>query len=102
VRTGLIESLIDEGKLATDALQVINPQTSPNFPLRLSTELFPEWPFSTLPQVAGQLPGRFTLGCYGIAATTRRRGRQVPRLLPTADYSRLESMMLVSALTRNG
>ncbi|WP_374340852.1 EAL domain-containing protein [Azonexus sp.] len=95
VRTGLIESLIDEGKLAADALQVINPQTAPNFPLRLSTELFPEWPFSTLPQVPDDLARAVTLALLGIAADdpAARAGR-FHGFLPTADYSRLESMML--------
>ena len=45
VRTGLIESLVDEGQLDPAAIKVINPQRDPNFPLLRSTALYPEWPF---------------------------------------------------------
>jgi diguanylate cyclase (GGDEF)-like protein/PAS domain S-box-containing protein len=55
VRTGLIESLVETGKLDAGAVRVLNRQTSPDFPYATSTRLYPQWPFSALPHVSRQL-----------------------------------------------
>ncbi len=51
IRSGVLESLISEGKLKLAQINVINLQVKKNFPLRLSTRLYPEWPFSSLHDV---------------------------------------------------
>jgi|GEM_PF-2054115 len=51
IRTGVIEALQREGKLAPGALKVINPQQYQNFPFAVSTRLYPEWAFAALPSV---------------------------------------------------
>ena len=51
VRTGIIESLQGEGRLNPAQLKVINPQNLAGFPYRVSTRLYPEWPFIALPTV---------------------------------------------------
>lgn len=49
VRTGIIESMLEEGRLAPDAVRVLAPRQTAGFPLHHSTRLYPEWPFSRLP-----------------------------------------------------
>lgn len=48
VRTGVIESLIREGKLDAGRIKVINRQNLAGFPVAVSTRLYPEWPFSAM------------------------------------------------------
>jgi diguanylate cyclase (GGDEF)-like protein/PAS domain S-box-containing protein len=55
VRTGLIESMVREGKLDAGALKIINAKTPKNFPNRLSTRLYPEWAFAAMPDIDGAL-----------------------------------------------
>ena len=93
VRTGLIESLIDEGKLKRNALKVINLRQEPGFPLLLSTELFPEWPFSARRWVPDTLVKAVTMallqyGTDGAPSTSRIAG-----FSPPADYAPLERML---------
>ena len=54
VRTGLVEEMIAEGKLDAAALRVLAPREEGGFPMRLSTRLYPEWPFA----VASHTPPR--------------------------------------------
>ncbi|RLK48285.1 diguanylate cyclase (GGDEF)-like protein [Alkalispirillum mobile] len=48
VRTGVLESMADEGRLDPADIRVLNPRQLANFPLQHSTNLYPEWPFSRL------------------------------------------------------
>jgi two-component system sensor histidine kinase TtrS len=45
VRTGLIETMVKEGRLDPGAIRILNRQHVPDFDLLLSTQLFPEWIF---------------------------------------------------------
>jgi PAS domain S-box-containing protein len=49
VRTGVIESMQEKGKLNPNQLRVINPQQLQDFPFALSTRLYPEWPLAAMP-----------------------------------------------------
>ncbi|NHA13399.1 PhnD/SsuA/transferrin family substrate-binding protein [Thioalkalivibrio sp. XN279] len=49
VRTGLIESMVREGRLDAAALKVLDPQKLPGFPFLASTRLYPEWPLAAMP-----------------------------------------------------
>jgi two-component system sensor histidine kinase TtrS len=46
VRTNIIERMIEDGSLPADALRVVAPHAAEGFPLRVSTRLYPEWPFA--------------------------------------------------------
>lgn len=50
VRTGIIESMVEEGIIGEADLRILNPQYADTTPI-LSTELYPEWPFVPLPHV---------------------------------------------------
>lgn len=49
VRTGVLEQMASEGKLDLSQIKIINLQDHPGFPQKVSTRLYPEWPFSSLP-----------------------------------------------------
>ncbi len=51
VRTGVIESMVEEEKIETEELRIINSKKYPDFPYLASTSLYPEWPFVSLPHV---------------------------------------------------
>ncbi len=60
VRTGVLESLREEFSSVFNQLQVTSLSFAP-LPFKLSTKLYPEWPFAALPHVntmiAGQIAG---------------------------------------------
>ncbi len=59
VRTGLIETLEQQGSLTPGRLKVINRQELPDFPYASSTRLYPEWPVVALPHLDAKLTGLF-------------------------------------------
>lgn len=60
VQTGVLEALAQQGKLDLNEISIINSQDLPDFPLFISTRLFPEWPFASLPQIDEKLARRVT------------------------------------------
>ena len=94
VRAGVMESMIQEGKLAADALRVINRRTEPGFPHALSTQLYPEWPLVALPFVESAVARRVAAALltiepnHPVARAMRIQGFDVP-----ADYAPVEAMM---------
>lgn len=51
IRTGLIESMIREGRIDPGDVRVLSPRSEPGFPFLLSSRLYPEWVFAAPPTV---------------------------------------------------
>ena len=66
VRSGLYEALLAEGKIDASALRVLNEQSFAEFPHRLSTPLYPEWPVAALPHVADDLATQVASALLGL------------------------------------
>ena len=50
VRTGILEKMIASGEIDQKDIRVLAPKQNEDFPLRLSTDLYPEWPIARLPE----------------------------------------------------
>ena len=66
VRTGLIESLVQAGRLEPGAVRVLNAQALGDFPYRSSTRLYPEWPLLALSHVDQQVARRVAALLYSL------------------------------------
>ncbi len=55
VRTGILESMHQSGQINLDNIRIINPQKVDRFSQLHSTQLYPEWPFSKLPETSDEL-----------------------------------------------
>lgn len=55
VRTGILESMADEGKIDLADFRVLNPQQNEGFPLLHSTRLYPEWPLAKVKHTSDDL-----------------------------------------------
>ena len=51
VRSGLIESMVREGRLDIGQIKILNQQHAGDFPFLVSSALFPEWPIAAVPHV---------------------------------------------------
>lgn len=95
VRTGLIEAMIAEGKLAPNVLHIVNPRQEPGFPLLLSTPLAPEWPFLANQRIPEPIVKAVTLALLQIGPDNPvAQAGNFHSFSPPADYSRIETMML--------
>lgn len=68
VRTGLLESLIEAGEVPDDALRVLQPRATAEFPLAHTTRLYPEWPFSRLDHTPDGLAEAVTIALLSLPA----------------------------------
>lgn len=64
IRAGVIESMVREGRLNLDQIKIVNRQVVPDFPLIVSTRLYPEWPVAVLPHVDKELASRMAAALF--------------------------------------
>ncbi|HIJ87124.1 MAG TPA: PhnD/SsuA/transferrin family substrate-binding protein [Desulfuromonadales bacterium] len=94
VRSGVLEGMVREGRLEMKQLKIINRQNPPDFPLLLSTRLYPEWPFAALPDMDENLARRVAATLFvleehqAVVQAIGIHGFVVP-----ADYSLVEDML---------
>jgi len=55
IRTDTLERLVNEGKIKLSDINVINLKSHKDFPYLVSTQLYPEWPFSKLKHTPNKL-----------------------------------------------
>ena len=55
IRTDTLERLVNEGKIKLSDIKVINVKSHKGFPYLVSTQLYPEWPFSKLKHTPNKL-----------------------------------------------
>ena len=66
VRTDILERMSNAGNININDIRVINPQTDSKFPFRLSTRLYPEWPFSKVQQTSDELAKEVALALFSM------------------------------------
>ncbi len=95
-RTGSLELLAAEGKIALSDFRILNAKSHPGFPYRVSTRLYPEWPFARLRSTAQQLSQDVAVALLrmpsdGAAATLGKYGGWTVPL----DYQRVHELFRV-------
>jgi len=66
VRTDILERMFNAGDLDLNEVRIINPQAVDEFPFRLSTRLYPEWPFSKVQQTSDELAKKVALALFSM------------------------------------
>ena len=93
IRTGIIESLVAEGRLDASQLVVINPQALAGYPFAVSTRLYPEWPFVALPHVDRSTVRRISAALLGLEAShPAARAAGIAGFSPPLDYLPVETL----------
>lgn len=95
VRTGILESMVSEGKIKRDELHVLNLQPAEKFPQMLSTELYPEWAFSVAPGVPEKLIKAVSLALLNITPDDdAAKSGKYYGFSPPGNYAPVEAVML--------
>jgi diguanylate cyclase (GGDEF)-like protein/PAS domain S-box-containing protein len=95
VRTGVLEDMVREGKLQPHAVRALPSPHPVPFPVLLSTDLYPEWPFSATRAASAATIKLVTLALLNISPDSQaaRRGGYYG-FSPPGDYTALEAMLL--------
>ncbi len=95
VRTGVIESMLAEGRLRPGQVRVLKQQETPDFPLLLSTDLYPEWPFSATNRLPGWFSKQVVHALLELEAdSSAARAGKFFGFAPAGDYSQIEAIMV--------
>ena len=94
VRSGLLESMADEGLIDMSALKVINGWLPPDYPFQLSTQLFPEWPLAVAPHVPMEVANQVVASLLLMpAASAAAKSARYYRWSSPVEYLSVESFM---------
>lgn len=66
VRTDILERMAGSGDLDPDDIHIINSKETDEFPFYLSTQLYPEWPFSKVHQTSDELARKVALVLFAM------------------------------------
>ena len=94
VRTGLLETLVREGRLKPGELKVLGQQNYPGYPYALSSRLYPEWPVVAMSHLPEDLSVRIAGALLSLphgGDTARRMG--IYGFTVPADYEPVRAMM---------
>lgn len=94
VRSGVLEQMADQGKLDLSKVRILNEQPQSIYPQRLSTALFPEWPFAAMPRTSPELVKAVALALLKIPHdTSYARAGNYYGFSPPANYAPVEELM---------
>ncbi len=94
LRTGMLETLAAEGRVTLSDFRVLNRIDHPGFPFLASTELYPEWPFATLPDTDPGLGERVSRALFAMPplVIATARGAAVQWTVPQS-YQKVRLML---------
>ncbi len=94
VRSGVLEHMVSEGKLRAEAYKIINHQIYPDFPVQVSTQLYPEWPLAALRDSDEKLSRHVTAALFELQkGSSLAKAMKVDGFTLPADYSSVENML---------
>jgi diguanylate cyclase (GGDEF)-like protein/PAS domain S-box-containing protein len=94
VRTGVLEQMVRQGKLQLAQVRVLNAKSDGAFPLALSTDTYPEWPWAALPHTGDTLVKAVTLALLNIRPESEEaRAGRYHSFSPPANYTPVEVLM---------
>jgi len=94
VRTGILEQWIKEGKLSGSEIKIIHARNLFNYPFKLSTTLYPEWPFVVLSHIDEATTKQVALALYNLPADHPAAiAAQIAGFIPPLDYLPYEKIL---------
>jgi len=93
VRTGVLEAMQKEGKLSLSELTILNEQRYEGFPLKISTQRYPEWPLVAMPHVPPSLANKVTAAALLLDSKAFEKNAMVQGFRVASDYSGVEEIL---------
>ncbi len=92
IRTGVLESEIEQGRLKAEDIKVINSQNMSYYPYYLSTQLYPEWPIAILPHIEDDIANELTIALLGFTPKLDKNSSLYGFTLPQ-NYASVQHMI---------
>jgi len=99
VRSGVLEAMVEAGRLQPGQVKVIHRQPQLNFPFAVSTRLYPEWPLLAMPHVDERVLRRIVAALLALQPDTRfRQATRIGGFATAANYLGVEKLRRALAL----
>jgi len=94
VRTDTLERMIDEKAIETNSFKILAEKRYKSFPFRVSTALYPEWPFAKLPKTSQRLADAVALALLKMPASSQAAKRShIEGWTIPLDYSKVHRVL---------
>lgn len=93
VRAGEYEHWIASGRIRPERLRVLDPQDLPDYPLAVSTPLYPEWPVAALRHVGETRRQRLTLALLALRGAPELAQGELAGFAPAQNYEPIEEVL---------
>lgn len=95
IRSGVLEAMQAEGRLQATGVKVLNPQAG-NYPVQLSTQLYPEWPIAAMPHLDDKLARKLTVALLTVEDDEQLTAKMnIQGFVVPADYQKVENLLRV-------
>ncbi len=99
VRTGILESMIESGKITPDQIKILNAKQFDHFPFMVSTALYPEWPFVALAHVNDAMIRKLSVALFSLTPDSpTSQAVKIAGFVPSSDYLPVEKLLRELAL----
>lgn len=94
VKTDVLEKLAKNHRIALEDFTILAPKQYPDFPYRVSTELYPEWPFAKLSSTPSSLSNQVAIALLQMPSSSQAaidaniEGWTIP-----LDYSKVHTLL---------
>jgi PAS domain S-box-containing protein len=75
---GVLEAMAQEGRVRLETFRILNAQRQEGFPFLVSTRLYPDWLFASLPHIAEPLAKKVAIGLLAMGTDTGAPWRAGP------------------------
>jgi diguanylate cyclase (GGDEF)-like protein/PAS domain S-box-containing protein len=94
VRTGILESMVTEGRLDPTAFKIIHRQDHGHFPYASSTPLVPEWPVAVMSTVEPKLARSLAIALLELPRSSPTAiAAGLSGFMPAANYGGVETLL---------
>lgn len=94
VPSGVLESMAAQAKIDITRFRVLNPRTTPGYPIRHSTPLYPDWPLSKTGNTSDELTRKIAVALLTMAQNdpAAQRGNYAGWAIPL-DYGSVQRLV---------
>ncbi|MFA6014471.1 MAG: PhnD/SsuA/transferrin family substrate-binding protein [Gallionellaceae bacterium] len=94
VRTGVLEHMTHEGKIDLSQIKILNLQDHPKFSQKVSTRLYPEWPFASLPSTDENIARHVAAALFTMEENTvATRAMGIHGFVVPSDYTPVSDLL---------
>lgn len=92
IRDGILEEMIYKKEISEEDIRVVNEQKGVDYPYKISTKLYPEWPVFSLPHLEEEIVKDFIAALFSLKPNDEMKKNGIYNYTLPADYLQVEEL----------